>query len=194
VARPENKMNLVDDAVNEESVHDFDEFKATGFAVAGNKMGLLASAIEALEVLLAEEHGAGPWDASGAIATGVTTQQIATSEEGFIALIRGDTNNLTFHFYEVTTRSPLDLSGYTLWLTIKHSHYRDDEDNEHAVCSKEMDLVDGESAVATVALLPSDLADMPINDVHDYDVEARTGEIVRTLIVDSCVLSHDVRR
>ncbi|MGD9496381.1 MAG: hypothetical protein AB7Y46_08720 [Armatimonadota bacterium] len=181
-------------ALNTLSAHD--PGTTLGTAKPGDAMALTPEAREEIDATLAAAHGAGRWDlALGGAAALVTQVAYVTSEDAFLTLRRGDNPNIVrLTLYDAHTRLPLNLSGYTVYLTVKHPRHRGDADDANALFSVEGAVLGEDGNIVQFEIPAADTDKMQLGEEYDYDVEARAGPTVTTLVCDRVALLHDVRR
>lgn len=151
-----------------------------------------APTVEEIEAALAAEHGAGRWDRAGALAVAVALNRVIADRALDLELIRGDTETVQFTLRDAASGELIDLSGYTLTLTIKPTTARDDDDDSAAICSVTGTI--GGPGTVTFELAPEDFATMARDTPYDYDVQGVDGSTVRTLVRGTARCTFDVTR
>jgi len=102
-----------------------------------------------------------------------------------LEIIRGDTTQYTITFKD-SVGAPIDISGWTIFLTVKGSIFDSDD---KAVIKKDITITDGSGGQAVITLLPTDTATLPpLTYLYDIQVKTNTGEVYTVLLGDFTII------
>ena len=110
---------------------------------------------------------------------------------GLSDFYRGDTRSITLTFTDKNS-DPIDLTGATLWFTVKSAVA--DADADAVIQKKITDHTDPTNGISTVVISPEDTENLPIaRYFYDFQLVDPNGN-VSTVLEGTFKLKYDVTR
>jgi hypothetical protein len=110
-----------------------------------------------------------------------------------ISVKRGDNETLDLVVTDTDTGDPLDLTGVSLWLTVK---VQVNDPDSLAVIQKTVGsgitITDAAAGEASVSISPADTAPFPSSWEGVYDVQLKSAGSVRTVVSGAFTITGDV--
>lgn len=111
-----------------------------------------------------------------------------------IIMYKGETNIISFEVIDetVTPNIPFDITGYTLYLTVKK---RKDDTDANALIQKTQILHDNATnGQSHFEILAIDTANMDYDDyVFDIEIRSFTEDVIRTVLVGHIEIQEKVK-
>lgn len=104
--------------------------------------------------------------------------------------VRGDSQNLNFNIKNAVSGTPVDISGWKFYLTLK---YDENDSDDNAVYTNDVSITSGSSGIARI-VIPNTVTD-ELYGTYRYDVQSKdSSNIIKTLILGNMEFVGDITR